>query len=319
MKNVIISEGDPTGINYEILNKISGSLIRLSASRPVIFISSQKTFIPSGFRELKNLPEENQQAPPGLHFHVTPALSNSEEKKLKLGFPSIYSGRCSYESFKRAMSLQKKIGGDMLTLPLSKEWVKKSGIKKFSGHTEELASFFKKDTFMLMYGRTMKVIPLTTHIPLRNVSRYLKKIHVDSLISAIKNTNLLQSPEISFCGVNPHAGEGGRIGTEEIEILQPIINKMKRSHLKVHGPFSADSLFTGSIRKKFDLIIACYHDQGLIPFKSIEGKTGVNVTLGLDFLRVSPDHGTAFDIAGKGIADPGSLLECIKVLENYKN
>jgi 4-hydroxythreonine-4-phosphate dehydrogenase len=230
------------------------------------------------------------------------------------GKPSIHAASMAYQSLKSAMLKQSQLGGNMITLPLSKEWVKRAGIKDFQGHTEELAKFYNVKTFMLMYSGKLNVITLTTHIPLQAVSETLQKVDYKKLFLAIEKSGLFTKPKIGFCGLNPHAGEGGKIGREEVEFILPLIKKFQKKGWDIDGPISADSIFTKELISNYDLIFSCYHDQGLIPFKSIAGKKGVNITLGLPFIRVSPDHGTAFDIAGKGIASPESLLECFRLL-----
>jgi 4-hydroxythreonine-4-phosphate dehydrogenase len=322
LKNIFITEGDPAGISYEIFDGAINLLLKKSKRFRFIFISSQNKINSKFEKDFKvvnssaNL-EKALATNVKIIFYKNSILTKQEDKELKIGNPSTTSGKVAYASLITGIALQKILGGDIITLPLSKEWVIKSGIKDFKGHTEVFASEYERKTFMLMHGNKLKVIPLTTHIPLKDVSHALRKLQIVPLIKAIQNSKLLESPKIAVCGLNPHAGENGKIGSEEIEILEPFIKEIRRHGLSVEGPISADSLFIPSISKNFDLIFACYHDQGLIPFKSMEGKNGINVTLGLDFLRVSPDHGTAFDIAGKNLADPGSLIQCIKVLTKH--
>lgn len=322
MRNIIITEGDPTGISYELFDKSFAFIKAKLAKFNFILVASQtkiQSRAKSEIRIYKSISEIKQEilnkSQSGRIFSLCkPILNKKEEEKLILGKPSIYSGKVAFSSLLTGIQLQKEIGGNIITLPLSKEWVIASGEKTFQGHTEVFAKEYNTKTFMLMYGRKLKVILLTTHIPLKSVSAVLKKVKITPLIQAIQNSKLIKSPRVGFCGLNPHAGENGKIGREEIEIIIPYIEEMKKFGLDVQGPISADSLFIPEISKNFDLIFACYHDQGLIPFKSFEGKNGINVTLGLDFLRASPDHGTAFDIAGMDSADPSSFIECIRVL-----
>ncbi|PKA03387.1 PdxA family dehydrogenase, partial [Leptospira ellisii] len=239
-------------------------------------------------------------------------LSKREISSLKSGKPSAVSGKSALGALALAVRFQKRFGGDLITLPLSKEWVIESGASSFRGHTEFLAEAFDKKTYMLMSGKELQVLPLTTHVPLVRVPEFLKKIDLPSLAEAVLSCKKIDLKKpIAFLGLNPHAGEGGKVGKEEKEILEPMIRFLKKKGLRVEGPLSADSMFGDGERKRFGLYLACYHDQGLIPFKMWEGKKGVNLTLGLDFTRVSPDHGTAFDIAGKGLADPASFVECL--------
>lgn len=319
MKNIFITEGDPVGISYEIFDRAFSFIQKKTNQFNFIFVTSQskiKSKFSNKFIYLNDLSDiKNQKSKKAnIFLYQNSILTPKEELKLKIGNPSIVSGKVAFASLIKAIELQKQFGGDIITLPLSKEWVIASGVKNFQGHTEVFAEKYKTKTFMLMHGKKLKVIPLTTHIPLKNVSTSLAKLNIVPLAKAILNARLLNISRIGFCGLNPHAGENGKIGTEEITVIRPLIEKMKNLGLFVEGPISADSIFIPEISKNYDLILACYHDQGLIPFKSMEGKNGINVTLGLDFLRVSPDHGTAFDIAGKNIADPGSFVECVRIL-----
>ncbi len=304
-----ISEGDPTGISYELLQKSYFKLNELAKNRPIILVKSQNSINCEGFEKL--IPEKS--LPKNGIFYVNSEYTNQFESiKFKLGNPDSNSGLSSYLSLKYSCKLIKEYGGNLITLPLSKEWIIKSGQKKFRGHTEFLASYFKCNTYMIMYSDTWKVLVLTTHIPIGKIISNLKKIKWKKLFSAIKDSKLFPNPIIGFCGINPHAGEGGKIGDEEIKILKPIIKKYTNEKRKLEGPFSADSMFTEEWKNRFTLIFSCYHDQGLIPFKALVGKSGVNLTIGLPFIRVSPDHGPAFEIAGKNLANPESLLNCLK-------
>ncbi|TGL64216.1 PdxA family dehydrogenase [Leptospira sarikeiensis] len=280
-----------------------------SREKIILLISSHPNL---EYPDWKEISDPYQISSPGLYVWRTGLLKSSEVNFLQIGKPSESSGKAAFSSLQEGVKIQKKIGGNLITLPLSKEWVIQSGIKKFRGHTEYLAESYKRQTYMLMAGKELNVLPLTTHVPLKKVSFYLKKIHLPSLISAIRSAPISPKGKIAFLGLNPHAGEGGKVGDEEKKILMPIITKMRKSGLEVTDPISADGAFSETARSKFSLFLACYHDQGLIPFKMWEGKFGVNLTLGLDFIRVSPDHGTAFDIAGQRKADPESFLQCLE-------
>lgn len=333
MKNspVWITEGDPTGISYDLISASEKDILKTAEKRPVILVQSQRKFAPEKYINFNE--DIFSNALSGFYLHCSP-LSAENEADMIQGKPDEFSGACAYSSLSEAVRLQKKFGGDIITLPLSKEWVQRSekfyqslnikstekkkilkSLKLFSGHTEELQRQYKKNTFMLMYSSEISVIPLTTHVPLMQVKNHLKKVQWEKLFSALEKTDLFTEKRIGVCGLNPHAGEGGKMGTEEIEILIPVIEKFRKKGWKIEGTVPADSIFTKEQIIKYDIILACYHDQGLIPFKHIAGKNGVNTTLGLDFIRVSPDHGTAFDIAGKGIADPASFRACLKLIE----
>lgn len=301
-----ITEGDPTGISPELIQKSSLQLKSIARKRPVIFIAS------SPRQEYSDFQAWNLQLANGLYVQY-----HSEKSKFKWtpGKPAPQSGKAALESLHLACQNIQKFKGNLITLPLSKEWVIKGNSTNFRGHTEYLSEFFNRPTFMMMYSGSFNVIPLTTHIPLKDVTSALKNILWKELFLSIQNSGLFTKPRIGICGINPHAGENGKIGSEEEEILKPIVKLFRKKGWNLSSPISADSIFHKEVREKFDIIFANYHDQGLIPFKMTVGKKGINLTLGLDFIRVSPDHGTAFDIAGKGIADPESFRQCLKILE----
>ncbi|MCC5813405.1 MAG: 4-hydroxythreonine-4-phosphate dehydrogenase PdxA, partial [Leptospira sp.] len=300
---LFISEGDPVGISPELLHKEWKTLKKTANKRAVFLVTSSihdyQNTIKISLRDL-SLGKLDIEKISGIYEIVSDRYSKSVNSNLKgnesikLGKPSAISGGFSFESLKIASSCIKKFGGGLITLPLSKEWVIASGNKNFTGHTEFLSQYFGKPTFMLMHGKKWNVIPLTTHIPLKKVSSQLKKINWVDLKKSIIQCKLWKSEiKIGFLGLNPHAGEGGKIGKEEIEILNPIMKNWNSGRIKAIGPLSADSAFIGK-KPACDLYLAGFHDQGLIPFKILEGKAGINVTLGLDFFRVSPDHGTAY-------------------------
>ncbi|TGM35146.1 PdxA family dehydrogenase [Leptospira biflexa] len=310
MKTILISEGDPTSINYELLESTFPLLQSLGIEHRIYLIrGSHNQTIPS-------LP--NLTAPidaPG--FYSITWKGGGKSKSFVLGKPSRASGKMAYDSLLSAIDLQKETGADLITLPLSKEWVVKAGINGFRGHTETLADAYKRPTFMMMSGEKLNVIPLTTHVPLKDVVRELTKFNWKELGRAITQSPYLHLPKIGYLGLNPHAGEGGKIGKEETTLLKQGVSILRKAKLSLEGPLSADSAFLPDA-KPYDLYLAGYHDQGLIPFKLLEGKKGVNITLGLDFTRVSPDHGTAFGIAGKGCADPTGLISCLERLVERK-
>ncbi|XDD49222.1 PdxA family protein [Leptospira sp. WS92.C1] len=314
MNRILITEGDPCGISPEIFLKSFSLVKKISKTRPILYFHSGWFPLPNDFI---NVTSSEEVGSTGLYSIVHDILTKRETASLKPGKPSALSGISALAALALAIDFQKRGGGDLITLPLSKEWVIGSGASTFRGHTEYLAEAYGKNTYMLMSGKDLQILPLTTHVPLVKVPEYLKQIDLPSLADAILTCKKidLEKP-VAFLGLNPHAGEGGKVGTEESGILEPMIQFLKKKGLKVEGPLSADSMFGESARKKYGLHLACYHDQGLIPFKMWEGKNGVNVTLGLSFVRVSPDHGTAFDIAGKGLADSASFVECLHRVVN---
>lgn len=203
------------------------------------------------------------------------------------------------------------------TCPLSKEWLKAGGYD-FPGHTEMLASLTgTKRAVMLFVAQRLRVALATIHLPLSEVPKALRR---DDLIEtlAILDRSLrrdfgLPSPRIAVCGLNPHAGEAGLFGREESEIIGPAIEAARERGINASGPHPADSLFPQLAEGRYECALAMYHDQGLIPVKLLDWRGAVNVTLGLPIVRTSPDHGTAFDIAGRGVADPTSLINALRL------
>jgi 4-hydroxythreonine-4-phosphate dehydrogenase len=238
--------------------------------------------------------------------------------KIKVGGPSAICGRASMGYIRKAVRLasEKRIDA-LVTAPISKEAFYLAGFP-FRGHTELLARLTKtKDFAMMLLGGRLRVSLVTTHLPLSKVATSLT---LRRIYQTVRLTNQflreylgIISPRLGVCGLNPHSGEGGFIGKEEVRLINPAIRRARREGIKVTGPVPADVIFFQAYNNKFDAIIAMYHDQGLIPLKMLAFEKGVNITLGLPFIRTSPDHGTAFDIAGKKPANPRSMIEAIKM------
>ena len=204
----------------------------------------------------------------------------------------------------------------LVTAPITKELLHRAGYP-FVGQTELLAHLARTKRFaMMLAGGSLRVALVTTHAPLRNVAKLIttqKIVDVIKLSNEICHRFGIRRPRIAVAGLNPHAGEGGLLGDEERRIIAPAIKRAARHGIAVSGPYSADTLFYRAAHGQFDAVVAMYHDQGLAPFKLITFDNGVNLTLGLPFVRTSPDHGTAPDIAGKGIARPGGMIAAINM------
>jgi 4-hydroxythreonine-4-phosphate dehydrogenase len=320
VRPLYITEGDPAGVSFELVSKEVSYLKRISNSRAVFFFRSDSNLRYPFAEEIEYSNFINQVSDciqkKGLYF-IRCSRESKEMFQFEIGQPNLDSGLSSYISLQSCLSFIERFPGDLITLPLSKEWVMRSGATEFTGHTEELARFFQTDTFMLMLGKTWKILPLTTHVPIRLVAHELSLVKWKSCLKAILDSNLFPKPiRIAYLGLNPHAGEGGKIGDEEETILWKNLKDWQDSgSVELIGPLSADSAFVKD-SPDWDICLACYHDQGLIPFKILEGKNGINLTLGLPFLRVSPDHGPAYDIAGKNIVDSVSFYQCMDFLEN---
>ena len=208
----------------------------------------------------------------------------------------------------------------MITLPLRKDLIIKNLNSNFIGHTEYLQKLDKKDTSnMILVHKKLIISTLTTHISLKNIVKTIKKKNyiykkIIALDETLKKDFGLNKPKILISGINPHSGENGLLGTEENIILKPAINKLKRKGILIHGPESPDSILIKSNINKYDCFLFIYHDQALIPYKFISNFEGLNFTGNLDILRISPDHGTAYNLVGKNKANPSSLIKCFNIL-----
>lgn len=251
----------------------------------------------------------------GLYVYEATRLRPGD---VPFGKVSELTGRASYTYVQKALDLV--FDGEvaaMATAPISKEGLRLAGVD-FPGHTEILADRCGTDRFvMMMAGQRLKVSLATIHLPLRDVPLRLSREGVLETISitwqALVRDFAMPSSKLAVAGLNPHAGEGGMFGHEEEEIIMPAIRRARELGMDVHGPFPPDTVFWHAVQGRFQAVVAMYHDQGLIPFKLLHFSDGVNVTLGLPIVRTSVDHGTAYDIAGKGLADPASMAAAIRL------
>lgn len=320
MKRLAITMGDPGGIGPEIIVKaLSCTSSRDCFSTVVI---GDRVPLEEALRLLKapaklriiRSPEESNLIPSGRAIEL---IDMKMIKKYKKGKPTAEGGRASVNYIKKAVDLilKKQVDG-IITAPISKESWKISGFK-WPGHTELLAELtYTKDYAMMLIGGPLKVILVTIHTPLKKIPLLITE---DRILKTIRLTKKachmlgIKRPRIAVAGLNPHAGEAGLFGDEEIREIIPAIKKAKREGIPVSGPYPPDTVFHKAYIGEFDIIVCMYHDQGLIPLKMVAFNEGVNVTVGLPFIRTSPDHGTAYDIAWKGIANPSSMIEAIKL------
>ncbi|MBR76628.1 MAG: 4-hydroxythreonine-4-phosphate dehydrogenase PdxA [Flavobacteriales bacterium] len=311
-----ITIGDSNGIGIEIILKTFKDNRMLDFCTPVIFgsneiLSQHKKILQihnvnfNVVRDLKNLKPNK--------INLLEALKNKAD--VKIGEKNIDGGDNAINSIDCAIDAYKKNKIDALvTAPINKSSIQKNK-SDFIGHTEYLQNNFNGNSLMIMVSEVMKIACLTGHTSLSNVKNYISKENIiENLL--ILNNSLKKDfgkvkPKIAVLGLNPHAGESGMLGNEEIEIIIPAIDDTKDTGLLVFGPYSADSFFTTKNLSAFDGILAMYHDQGLIPFKTLAFDSGVNFTAGLDIIRTSPVHGTAFEIAGKGLANENSFRQAV--------
>jgi 4-hydroxythreonine-4-phosphate dehydrogenase len=243
--------------------------------------------------------------------------SESELERFAAGRVSAGAGRCAYDAIVRAVGDAQAGRVDAIaTAPINKEAFAAAGLP-WRGHTELLAHLTGASRFaMMFYAEELRVILATVHIPLAEVPRTLTRDLLESIVMLAAEQLPefgLTRPKLAVAGLNPHAGEHGVIGTEDDEVIRPAIEACRARGVDVRGPFPADTIFLRAMKHEFDAVVACYHDQGLIPVKLAAFGRAVNVTLGLPIVRTSVDHGTAFDIARRGLADPSSLIEAVRL------
>lgn len=254
-----------------------------------------------------------------LSASALPVLKHSFSGPLTLGQPNPDHARAIIDVIARGVTLVRS--GDaaaLCTAPIHKQALQDGAGFGYPGHTEYLAALAgSKHVVMMLASPELRVVPTTIHIPLSQVPTALSEELLDRTIrithAALITDFGIKSPRIAVAGLNPHAGEGGKMGREDIELIAPVLERLRAEGLSIRGPLSADTMFHRAARNSYDAAIAMYHDQALIPIKTLDFDRGVNVTLGLPFIRTSPDHGTAFDIAGKGLANPSSLIEALKM------
>jgi len=319
-----ISIGDLNGIGCEVVLKTFEDSRMLDFCTPIIFASNKTV--------------SHQMKALGLNivFNGIPEASKAIDNKLNIvnvwkEVPKIEFGQATEEggayaikSLRAAVEALKNGDIDVLvTAPINKNNIQSEEFK-FPGHTDYLAQELQGESLMFMVTDTLKIGLLTDHVAVKDVSASIIPRLIRDKINTIEKSLIMdfgiRKPKIALLGINPHSGDNGVIGKEDDEVLKPVIREMFNMGHLVYGPYSADSFFGSDGYKKFDAILAAYHDQGLIPFKTISFGQGVNFTAGLDKIRTSPDHGTAYEIAGKGVADESSFKEAVfMALKIFKN
>lgn len=325
MKPVIgISCGDINGIGPEVIVKAFSDHRILELCTPVIFSSGKllnfyRKAVPDvhlNYNVIKDFSRLNQK-----QLHVFNCWE--EEVAINPGQLNETGGKYAVLSLQAAMqALQEGHIQGLVTAPIHKKNVQSAQFN-YTGHTPFLKDASgANDVLMILYTTNLKVALVTEHVPVKDIAKYITRENLLSKLNLLHHSLRkdfgIDKPKIAVLGLNPHAGDEGLIGTEEESIIKPTIKEAKQKML-VFGPYSADAFFARNSYLQFDGVLAMYHDQGLIPLKSIAGGEGVNYTAGMPFVRTSPDHGTAFDIAGKNIADPTSfisaLFECIDIIQ----
>jgi 4-hydroxythreonine-4-phosphate dehydrogenase len=320
MAPIGITMGDPSGIGPEIILKgfenpaiqkyrivVLGDFDIMQAAYENLRITSFSLFRITSMNEFSS----------GKGVLNILDLNLVNMKDFSPGIVNSLSGKAAYSAIQKAVELA--IHGEInavVTAPLSKEALHKAGYK-YPGHTEIFASLTgSRDYAMLLFHRKLKVIHVSTHVALIEAIKGLSMERIEKVIDLANKTMIplcRDKPRIAVAGINPHAGENGLFGNEELSVILPAVKNMRKTGINVEGPFPPDTVFLQASKGKFDIVVAMYHDQGHIPLKLLGFEKGVNVTAGLPFVRTSVDHGTAFNIAWQGIANESSMVEAIKL------
>lgn len=312
-----ISVGDLNGIGIELIIKTFADSRITEFCTPIVFGSNKvinfyRKLMPELNINYNNIKEITKANPKQLNIFS----AWEEDVEIQPGQAEATGGKYGVLSLQAAVrALQSNEIDALVTAPLNKHTMQ-SGDFNFTGHTPYLKEAFKADdVVMLMVAENMKVALLTEHVAIGEVAKNITKEQIIKKINLLKNSLKkdfgIDKPKIALLGLNPHAGDEGLVGKEEKEIIRPAVLEAKKNDCVVLGPYSADAFFARGTHEKFDAVLAMYHDQGLIPFKSLSLGEGTNFTAGLPVIRTSPDHGTAFDIAGKNLADEASFRQAI--------
>ena len=320
---VALTLGDPNGVGLEIILSVFEEKSIYNDLTPILFapkklVDFQKNYFKS--KTSLNYIDDIQNIKDDI---LNVYEIKFDDFKVRFGKQCPKAGILSIESLKKSIELiESKMVDILVTAPINKKSIQSKSFN-FPGHTDYLNFKFEGNSLMFMISNSLRVALVTDHVPINKVSKTLSieliELKINQVLSSLINDFGILKPRIAVLGLNPHAGDNGVIGKEDDCIVKPAIEKTNRINQEVNGPFAADSFFTSKKLKEYDAILAIYHDQGLIPFKTISFGNGVNFTAGLSLVRTSPDHGTAFDIAGLGIAKTNSyktaLLEAIKIFK----
>lgn len=324
---IAISMGDPAGIGPEVILKAAGLVATHRAAPSLVVIGDFTLMKETACRLGRDVPELIQWCPAKSVPKSAPRLSEGlavidtgilKESSVKPGHPTVQCGDAAYRYVLEGARMAMRGEVDALvTAPINKEWMNRAG-HRFPGHSELLARLSRTRLWRMMFvGEHLRLALATVHIGLAKVSSVLTRdlvYRTITLLAAHMRDQLgFDNPRIAVLGFNPHAGENGLFGDEELKIIAPAIRRAARGGVDAYGPLAPDTAFirTGG-RFGFDAAVAMYHDQGLIALKTLEFDRAVNVTLGLPFVRTSPDHGTAYEIAGKSVANPASMAAAIE-------
>ena len=329
MIRVAITQGDTNGIGYEVILKTFADPAMFELCTPIIYGSPK---IAAYHRKALNL-ETNfsiiNSAEEARNGRLNILACFDEEVKVELGQPSEEAGLAAFKALDRAMTDYRAGLFDVLvTAPINKATIQSPGFH-FPGHTEYIETSVGdgNKALMILMNESLRVALVTTHLPIKEVSKAITKEAIIEKATIFHKTLRrdfrISTPRIAVLSLNPHAGDNGLLGSEEQEVIKPAIDELEKAGIQAFGPYPADGFFGSNAYDHFDGVLAMYHDQGLAPFKTIALESGVNFTAGLPIIRTSPDHGTAYDIAGQGKADENSFRQAvytaIDVFRNRKN
>jgi len=320
---LVLTMGDPAGIGPELA--LRAWLMRSPAS-PTFFVLADPAALARLARRLSldvPLAEAAPAEAAAVFPRALPVAPLAARANATPGAPRPDFAAATIEAIERAVGYARsREARAVVTNPIAKATLYAAGFT-FPGHTEFLGALAerqwgaKAQPAMMIWSEALAVVPITIHVALASVSRLLTReliVSTGRIVAADMRRRFgLERPRLAFAGLNPHAGEGGAMGREEIELIAPAIETLRSDGLDVVGPLPADTMFHAAARARYDVALTMYHDQGLIPAKTLAFDHAVNVTLGLPFVRTSPDHGTAFDIAGKGVASPTSLIAALQL------
>lgn len=306
--------GEPSGIGPEIAVK-AWQVLR--GATPFVWIGDPAHLPPD--TPVAELSDPSQVA--GVCHDRFPVLPMHFAAPVLAGQPDPLNAQGVIDAIARGVDLVKSGAASALcTAPIHKKALQDGAAFQYPGHTEYLAALDGgRDVVMMLASESLRVVPATIHIPLKEVPSALTAEGLEQVIritrAALVAQFAIKTPRIAVSGLNPHAGEGGKMGLEDDALIAPVIQRLQSEGFALTGPLPADTMFHAAARARYDAAICMYHDQALIPIKTLDFDRGVNITLGLSFIRTSPDHGTAFDIAGQGIAEPTSLIEALKMAQ----
>jgi 4-hydroxythreonine-4-phosphate dehydrogenase len=309
------SIGDLNGIGGELIIKTLQDKRLLELCSPVIYASSKMISFLAAYFETPFQFNGIQKAQSALPSTINVLDVWAETVSIKFGKPTPEAGRYAILSLEAAVQDLKSAAIDVLVTPPINKHNIQSDTFQFPGHTDYLNQQLEGDSLMFMISDKLRIGLLTDHLPIAEVASQITEAlickKVEIIHHSLKYDFGISNPTIAILGLNPHAGDNGVIGLEDDRVLKPALQRLKGGGKLVHGPYAADSFFGSDTYKNFDAIVAAYHDQGLIPFKTLTFGSGVNFTAGLKSIRTSPDHGTAYEIAGQGIANTDSFKEAI--------